>query len=88
MLGALLTLLAIRGGTSVEWIIPVVAGLVLAPALAALTARKDLGQKAERSGLFQVAEPWWRTTIYRAADPLEQAAAMAPQHQAVVNDGK
>ncbi len=88
MLGALLTLLAIRGGTSVEWIIPVVAGLVLAPALAALTARKDLGQKAERSGLFQVAEPWWRTTIYRASDPLEQAAAMAPQHQAVVNDGK
>ena len=86
MLGGLLTALAIQGGTSVGWIIPVVAGLVLAPVLAAATARKGLGQKAERSGLFQVAEPWWRTNSYRAPHYPEQAAGMAPLQQAVAND--
>ena len=88
MLGALLTLLAIRGGTSIGWIIPVVAGLILAPALAAVTARKDLGQKAEGHGLFQVAEPWWRATLYRASDPPDLPAAAGTQHQPIVNDGK
>lgn len=67
MLGGALTALALKAGTSIGWMIPVVAGLLLAPFLAALTARKDLGQKAAQSGLFQVAEPWWRTQSYRAS---------------------
>ncbi|WP_449473845.1 glucans biosynthesis glucosyltransferase MdoH [Sphingobium chungangianum] len=86
MLGGLLTVLAIRGGTSVGWIMPVVAGLVLAPVLAAVTARKDLGQKAERSGLFQVAEPWWRAQSYRPPHYPEQVRGAAPLQQAVAND--
>ena len=65
MLGGGLTVLAVRAGTSVGWMLPVVAGLLLAPLLAALTARKDLGHKAGESGLFQVAEPWWRTQNYQ-----------------------
>ena len=64
LLGAGLLLLAIRAD-SVGWIMPVVAGLFAAPVLAAVTARKDLGNWAERSGLFQVADPWWRTQGYR-----------------------
>jgi membrane glycosyltransferase len=82
MLGGALTVLAIRAGTSVGWIMPVVAGLVLAPLLAAFTARKDLGEKAEHSGLFQVAEPWWRTPAYRLPHPL---AGGALQH-VIAND--
>ncbi|WP_313806053.1 glucans biosynthesis glucosyltransferase MdoH [Sphingobium sp.] len=65
LLGAGLTLLAVKSHTSLGWIMPVVAGLVLAPLLAAFTARKDLGTKAAHSGLFQVAEPWWRTQNYQ-----------------------
>src|SRR3546814_9551422 len=61
VLGAGLTLLAIRSGTSLGWIAPVAAGLVLAPFFAASTARKDLGSHVAKRGLFQVAEPWWRT---------------------------
>jgi len=87
MLGGALTALAVRGGTSVGWIIPVVAGLVLAPALAALTARKDLGQKAQQSGLFQVAEPWWRTQSYHPPHYPEQVRARPALQQAVANDG-
>ncbi|MCI4591568.1 glucans biosynthesis glucosyltransferase MdoH [Sphingobium sp. BYY-5] len=64
LLGAGLTLLAIKAG-GLGWAIPVVAGLFLAPLLAAITARKDLGRKAEESGLFEVADPWWRTQSYR-----------------------
>ena len=86
MLGGALIALAIRGGTSIGWIIPVVAGLVLAPVLAAVTARKDLGQKAERSGLFQVPEPWWRTQSYRPPHYPEQQRAQAAPKQAVAND--
>ncbi|EQA97160.1 glucans biosynthesis glucosyltransferase MdoH [Sphingobium indicum] len=65
LLGAGLTLLAIRSGTSLGWIAPVAAGLVLAPFFAAFTARKDLGSHVAKSGLFQVAEPWWRTQNYQ-----------------------
>ena len=61
MLGAALSALAVQAGTSIGWMIPVVAGLLLAPFLAAFTARKDLGHRASERGLFQVAEPWWRT---------------------------
>jgi membrane glycosyltransferase len=86
MLGGALTALAIRGGTSVGWIIPVVAGLVLAPVLAAFTARKDLGHKAEQSGLFQVAEPWWRAQSYRPPHYPEQVRGRPPLQQAVAND--
>ncbi|ANI78410.1 glucans biosynthesis glucosyltransferase MdoH [Sphingobium sp. EP60837] len=86
MLGGALTALAIRGGTSVGWIIPVVAGLVLAPVLAAFTARKDLGHKAEQSGLFQVAEPWWRAQSYRPPHYPEQVRGRPALQQAVAND--
>ncbi|KEQ54309.1 glucans biosynthesis glucosyltransferase MdoH [Sphingobium chlorophenolicum] len=65
LLGAGLTLLAVRSGTSLGWIAPVAAGLVLAPFFAAFTARKDLGAQVAKSGLFQVAEPWWRTQNYQ-----------------------
>jgi membrane glycosyltransferase len=65
LLGIAFVVLAIQGGTSLGWMIPVVAGLVLAPVLAAVTARKDLGRMADDSGLFQVADPWWRTQGYR-----------------------
>jgi len=64
LLGVGLTALAVRAG-AVGWTMPVVAGLFLAPLLAAVTARKDLGLRAETGGLFQVADPWWRTQSYR-----------------------
>ncbi|NWK97099.1 glucans biosynthesis glucosyltransferase MdoH [Sphingobium lactosutens] len=64
LLGVGLTVLAVKAG-GLGWTIPVVAGLFAAPLLAAITARKDLGRKAEESGLFQVADPWWRTQSYR-----------------------
>ncbi|NML08759.1 glucans biosynthesis glucosyltransferase MdoH [Sphingobium sp. AR-3-1] len=64
LLGAGLTTMAVKVG-SLGWMSPVVAGLFAAPVLAALTARKDLGRKAEENGLFQVADPWWRTQSYR-----------------------
>lgn len=64
LLGTGLLFLAIRAD-SICWIIPVVAGLFAAPLLAAFTARKDLGRMADETGLFQVADPWWRTEGYR-----------------------
>ncbi|MDO7834089.1 glucans biosynthesis glucosyltransferase MdoH [Sphingobium sp. HBC34] len=64
LLGAGLTLLALRAG-ALGWTLPVIAGLFAAPLLAALTARKDLGRRAQENGLFQVADPWWRTQGYR-----------------------
>ncbi|WP_298398960.1 glucans biosynthesis glucosyltransferase MdoH [Sphingobium sp.] len=64
LLGVALTMLAVKGG-ALGWTLPVVVGLFAAPLLAAITARKDLGRKAEESGLFQVADPWWRTQSYR-----------------------
>ncbi len=64
LLGIGLTAMAVQAG-GLGWITPVVAGLLLAPVLAALTARKDLGRRAEQSGLFVVADPWWRTQSYR-----------------------
>ena len=64
LLGAGLTALAVQAG-GLGWMLPVVSGLFLAPLLAAITARKDLGRKAALHGLFQVADPWWRTQSYR-----------------------
>jgi membrane glycosyltransferase len=64
LLGVGLTALAVQAG-ALGWTAPVVAGLFAAPLLAALTARKDLGKRAEASGLFQVADPWWRAPSYR-----------------------
>lgn len=64
LLGSGLTWLAIEAG-AVGWASPVVAGLFAAPLLAAITARKDLGRQAQEIGLFQVADPWWRTQSYR-----------------------
>lgn len=74
LLGALLLVLGAQAGSGFWWVMPVAAGLLLAPVLAALTARKDLGKRAEQSGLFQVAEPWWRTQGYR---PLRRAREQA-----------
>ena len=85
MLGGALTALAIQAGTPVGWMIPVVAGLVLSPFLAAFTARKDLGHRAEESGLFQVAEPWWRAPSYRPPPYPEQARGLGTLH-AIAND--
>lgn len=85
MLGGALTALAIQAGTSVGWMVPVVAGLLLAPFLAAFTARKDLGHKAEESGLFQVAEPWWRAPSYRPPHYPEQVRGLGTLH-AVAKD--
>ncbi|CAN5446557.1 glucans biosynthesis glucosyltransferase MdoH [soil metagenome] len=59
-LGIGLVVLALHGGLALGWLMPVVLGLVLAPALAALTARKDLGRYAEEKGLFLVPEAWWK----------------------------
>jgi membrane glycosyltransferase len=64
LLGVGLTVLAVKAG-ALGWTMPVLAGLFAAPLLAAITARKDLGRKAEERGLFQVADPWWRTQSYR-----------------------
>jgi membrane glycosyltransferase len=64
LLGIGLTAMAVQAG-GLGWISPVVAGLLLSPLLAALTARKDLGRRAEQNGLFVVADPWWRTQSYR-----------------------
>jgi membrane glycosyltransferase len=59
-LGIGLVVLAVHGGMALGWLMPVVVGLVLAPVLAALTARKDLGRYAEARGLFLVPEAWWK----------------------------
>lgn len=59
-LGVGFVALAVYGGLALGWLMPVVAGLVLSPAFAALTARKDLGSYAASRGLFQVPEPWWK----------------------------
>nr|WP_022683774.1 glucans biosynthesis glucosyltransferase MdoH [Sphingobium bisphenolivorans] len=65
LLGGLLTVLAVKSGTSIGWIMPVVVGLVLAPFFAAFTARKDWGERMAATGLFEVAEPWWRTQNFQ-----------------------
>jgi membrane glycosyltransferase len=65
LLGVGLTLIAIQANSALGWMILVVAGLIAAPLLAAITARKDLGKAGERIGLFQVADPWWRSQNYR-----------------------
>lgn len=64
LLGLALTLLAVRAG-ALGWTMPVIVGLFASPVLAALTARKDLGNIADQMGLFQVPMPWWRTQSYR-----------------------
>lgn len=79
LLGAMLLALGAYAGSGFWWVMPVAAGLLVAPVLAALTARKDLGRRAEQSGLFQVADPWWRTQGYRPLRRLrEQGAPLSP----------
>lgn len=63
-LGVGLAWLAVEAG-ALGWTTPVLLGLFAAPFLAAITARKDLGLRAEQAGLFQVADPWWRAQSYR-----------------------
>ncbi len=65
LLGVGLTLVALDARSALGWMMPVVVGLIAAPLLAAITARKDLGRAGERHGLFQVADPWWRGQNYR-----------------------
>jgi membrane glycosyltransferase len=90
LLGAGLTTIAVLARTPLGWMVPVVAGLVLAPVLAAVTARKDLGHAADSLGLFRVAEPWWRSQNYR---PLRhrrltiQSGGPIEASQAAANDG-
>lgn len=73
-LGAALLALGARAGSGFWWVMPVAAGLLLAPVLAALTARKDLGRRADEHGLFQVADPWWRTQGYRPLRRLREGS--------------
>lgn len=73
-LGAALLALGARAGSGFWWVMPVAAGLLLAPVLAALTARKDLGRRADEHGLFQVADPWWRTQGYRPLRHLREGS--------------
>lgn len=56
-------------GMSMWWMSPIIAGLLLAPALAALTARKDLGQRAAKAGLFKVPNAWWEDARERKPKP-------------------
>ena len=74
LLGAALLALGARAGSGFWWVMPVAAGLLLAPVLAALTARKDLGRRADEHGLFQVADPWWRTQGYRPLRRLREGS--------------
>lgn len=66
LLGTGLLAAAIYSQSALLWLMPVVAGLLFAPALAALTARKDLGRMAAAHGLFIVPHPWWQAPGYRA----------------------
>ncbi|PZU57398.1 MAG: glucans biosynthesis glucosyltransferase MdoH [Sphingobium sp.] len=88
-LGAAFVALAVYGGMSLGWMSPVIAGLFCAPALAALTARKDLGRRADERGLFRVPEPWWKTQkaiLREAALPVARGATLAhaPQQAAAL----
>lgn len=64
--GAAMLAVALQTDMAIIWLVPVVLGLLLAPALAAITARKDLGTAAADSGLFRVPDPWWRAPGYLA----------------------
>ncbi|MGV3770557.1 MAG: glucans biosynthesis glucosyltransferase MdoH [Sphingobium phenoxybenzoativorans] len=72
-LGVGLTMLALQGGVSMFWLMPVIAGLLFAPAFAAITARKDLGRYAASRGLFIVPEPWWKTAKPKLKEKLGAA---------------
>ncbi len=86
LLGVGMTLLALQAGGALLWMLPVLAGLFLAPLLAAVTARKDLGRRAQESGLFQVAAPWWRTQSYRPLRYRWPVAGTAPRMALAAND--
>lgn len=66
LLGAGLFVAAIYSQSALLWLMPVVVGLLFSPALATLTARKDLGRMVAAHGLFVVPEPWWCVSGYRA----------------------
>jgi membrane glycosyltransferase len=87
LLAAAMLGLAIYGGLAIGWLMPVVVGLALAPALAALTARKDLGRYAADHGLFKVPIPWWKvrevplkanvSSVAKSLPEVEPPAALA-----------
>ncbi|RVT43976.1 glucans biosynthesis glucosyltransferase MdoH [Sphingobium algorifonticola] len=64
-LGVVLLVGGASSGISLLWLTPIIAGLLLAPALACVTARKDIGRMLERNGLFNVPKAWWQAASYR-----------------------
>ncbi|WP_336959946.1 glucans biosynthesis glucosyltransferase MdoH [Sphingobium aquiterrae] len=60
VLGAAMVVAAIASGISMIWLSPIFVGLLMAPFVASLTARKDLGRVAAAHGVFEVRDPWWR----------------------------
>ena len=57
--GAGLTAFALATHFDLLWLSPIIAGLLAAPIIAAISARKYYGRVAARLGLFQVPQPWW-----------------------------
>lgn len=64
-LGVVLLVGGALSGISLLWLMPIIAGLLLAPVLACVTARKDLGRRTESNGLFWVPKAWWQVASYR-----------------------
>ncbi|MDX3909332.1 MAG: glucans biosynthesis glucosyltransferase MdoH [Sphingobium sp.] len=64
-LGVIILIGGLFSGITMMWLMPIVLGLLLAPVLAALTARKDLGRMLEDRGLLAVPKAWWQLSSYR-----------------------
>lgn len=64
-LGAIILIGGIASGIAMLWIMPIILGLLLAPVLAAVTARKDVGRMLELRGLLSVPKAWWQLSSYR-----------------------
>ena len=64
LLGGAIVAVAYHSNIGIGWLIPIIAGLLCAPLLAILTARKDLGRAAATRNLFTVPEAWWRMPGY------------------------
>jgi len=88
-LGIGLTALAWQSGISMFWLMPVIVGLLFAPAFAAITARKDLGRYAASRGLFTVPEPWWKTATPKLQEkygPARNSVQPEPKIALAAND--
>lgn len=64
-LGAIILVGGLFSGITMLWLLPIVLGLLFAPVLAAVTARKDLGRALETRSLLIVPKAWWQLTSYR-----------------------